>query len=116
MGKYWYSAPHQRKPTVFYHGTTDAFGIVNKLQPASVTGNLREEWRKSNTDQVFLTTSLASAKNYAKKACEKYGGEPVVYECKPIGSCYNRVSIEYVCNAARVIRIVPFNEKIPQAG
>ena len=61
----------------FYHGTSDVFDI-KELLPAIETGNLREEWRKKLTNKVFFTNSLLSAEVFAKKAAQKYGGNPVV--------------------------------------
>lgn len=90
----------------FYHGTSDALPIKTMLLPACNTGNLREEWRKKLVNKVFFTTSLMSAQKYAKKAAQKYGGNPVVYEVKPIGDIWNPNNNEYVADRARVIRKV----------
>lgn len=73
------------------------------ILPPCQTNNLREEWRKKYIDKVFFTTSLLSAGNYAKKACEKYGGNPVIYIVKPIGQYFNRMDSEYIADKARVI-------------
>ena len=54
-------------------------------------------------DKVFFTTSLLSAENYAKKACKKYGGAPVIYMVKPIGQYFNRIKCEYIADKARII-------------
>ena len=62
----------------FYHGTSDALNIGKLLLPPVITENLREDWRTKHHDKVFFTTSLLSAEMYAKKACKKYGGKPVV--------------------------------------
>lgn len=67
----------------FYHGTSDALDI-SCILPAAETGFLREDWRKKLTDKVFLTDSLYSAQKYAKKACSKFGGNPVVYVVRPV--------------------------------
>lgn len=107
MGEY-YTATYKEeyKRPRFYHGTTDAFDIDKVLLPASRTGNLREDWRKKNTDKVFLTTSLLSAKQYAKKACIMYGGRPIVYECKPLGPCFNRINSEYITDKALILGVI----------
>ena len=97
---------HNYAPKVFYHGTTDNFHVGKVLLPPIMTGNLREDWRKNNGDVVFFTTSLASAKQYAKKAVKKYGGNPVVYQVKPIGSYYQRVNQEYIAEKARILTTV----------
>lgn len=67
------------------------------------TKNLREKWRKKYVDKVFFTTSLLSAENYAKKACKKYGGNPVIYIVKPIGQYFNRIDHEYIADKARIV-------------
>ena len=73
------------------------------ILPPNQTNNLREEWRKKHVDKVFFTTSLLAADNYAKKACKKYGGNPVIYIVKPIGQYFNRMNSEYIADKARVI-------------
>lgn len=52
---------------------------------------------------MFFTTSLLSAEKYAKKACKKYGGNPVVYLVKPIGQYFNRMNSEYIADNAVVV-------------
>ena len=52
---------------------------------------------------MFFTTSLLSAENYAKKACKKYGGDPVVYLVKPVGQYFNRIDSEYIADKAVII-------------
>ena len=91
---------------IFYHGTSDIFQISKIILPPIYTGNLREEWRKKNKDIVFFTTSLLSAKKFARKAAEKYGGSPIIYEVIPIGPYYNTTNGEYIAEKARVIKIV----------
>lgn len=93
------------KKKAFYHGTTDAFPIRNVLLPANRTGNLREEWRKKYIDKVFFTDSSLSAYMFAKKACAKYGGNPVVYIVKPVGQFFHTVNNEYIADRAVVIGI-----------
>ena len=95
---------HNRKQPTYYHGTSTTFNIGQVLLPPIFTGNLREDWRKNNQDVVYMTTSLDSAKRYAKKACEKCGGEPVIFEVRPIGWCSNRVNQEYVAEKAKILR------------
>lgn len=89
----------------FFHGTTDAFPIRSVILPSTVHGNKREEWRKKYTDMVFFTTSMLSAKMYAKKACKKYGGNPIVYAVRPIGQWFNTVNNEYIARKACVIGV-----------
>lgn len=52
---------------------------------------------------MFLTNSLVSAQKYARKAAEKYGGEPVVYEAKPVGYISQVNKTEFVCETARKV-------------
>lgn len=52
---------------VFYHSTSTTRQIEKTILPAVFTGNLREEWLTKMIDKVFLTNSLRSAKQYAKK-------------------------------------------------
>ena len=89
----------------FYHGTTDKFHI-KKLKPAIITGNLREEWRKKHQDKVFLTDSVYSAKKFAHKATEKYGGKAVVYEVEPNGPIFKTITNEYITDEANIIKLV----------
>ena len=94
----------KNKPT-FYHGTTDAFNIGKYILPPCYTNNLREDWRKKYHNMVFFTTSLLSAQKFARKACEKYGGNPIVYIVKPIGQYFNTINGEYISEKALVLGI-----------
>ena len=87
----------------FYHGTTDMFEI-DMIKPAQETNNLREEWRKKLTNKVFFTPSFLSAQKYAKKAAQKYGGNPIVYIVKPIGDVWHINTNEYVADRAKIIK------------
>ena len=90
----------------FYHGTTDVFDIKKILFPPIHTQNLREDWRKKYHDVVFFTTSFLSASQYARKACEKYGGNPIVYEVRPIGQYFNTIYGEYISEKAFIIGVI----------
>lgn len=87
----------------FYHGTSDTLKIGKVLLPPVITDNQRENWRKKYLDKVFFTSSLLSAEMYAKKACKKYGGNPVVYIVRPIGQFFNTVNNEYIADKALVL-------------
>ena len=87
----------------FYHGTSDVFDIREVILPPLQTDNLREDWRKKNLDKVYFTSSQLSAYMYAKKACKKYGGNPIVYIVKPIGQWFHRADTEYIADKALVI-------------
>ena len=95
----------KNKPS-FYHGTTDIFDIKRILLPPTYTNNLREDWRKKHHNMVFFTTSLLSASRFARKACEKYGGNPVVYEVRPIGQYFKTIHGEYISEKAKIVRAV----------
>ena len=87
----------------FYHGTTDVFNIKKILLPPIYINNLREDWRKKYHNVVFFTTSLLSAFKFARKACEKYGGNPVIYEVRPIGQYFNTIHGEYISERAKIV-------------
>lgn len=70
-----------------------------------VTSIKREEQRKKFTDKVFFTTSILSASMYAKKACKKYGGNPIIYIVKPIGQFFNTIDTEYIADRAWILNI-----------
>ena len=91
---------------IFYHGTTDVFDTKGVLLPPTYTNNLREDYRKKYHNMVFFTTSLLSASKFARKACEKYGGNPVIYEVRPIGQYFNTIHGEYISEKALVIRVI----------
>lgn len=86
----------------FYHGTSDVFTIT-KLMPPQETQNLREEWRKKLLNKVFFTTSILSARKFAKKAAVKYGGNPIVYVVKPCGDVWHINTNEYVADYANIV-------------
>lgn len=88
----------------FYHGTSDALGIKGTLFPPSNTQVLREDFRIKLFNSVFLTISMKSAEMYAKKACKKYGGHPVVYIAKPNGK-YIMNGTECICDSAKIIGV-----------
>jgi hypothetical protein len=85
----------------FYHGTSVAG--LKVILPPSYTGNLREDFRKGFRDCVFVTPSKKSAIAYAWKSVAKLGGQPVVYEVKPINPSEINVS-QCVCDKALVLR------------
>lgn len=91
---------------IFYHGTSTVIPITKWILPPIYTQNKREEWRRKYIDKVFFTDSLLSAYKFARKACDKYGGEPIVYKVKPVGYWYNRISTEYIADKALVVGMV----------
>lgn len=85
----------------YYHGTSIA-GLREILPPAE-TGYLREDFRKKLIDCVFVTPIRKSAEMYARKCAAKFGGQPVVYEVRPVNPSEINVS-QYICDKARVVR------------
>ena len=63
----------------FYHGSSTAAGIVDRLLPPEQSGKLSEAGRLKNLDRVFFTEDEGSARIYAGRACRQFGGEPVLY-------------------------------------
>ncbi len=69
----------------YYHGTST---------------NCKIEDVKKHLDSVFLTVSLRSAETYAKKACVRFGGSPIVYKASPIG-IFVLNGTECICEKAK---------------
>lgn len=86
----------------FYHGTSDAMPICKVILPPVQTSYKREDWRQKFTDKVFFTDSVKSASMYAKKACQKYGGNPIVYVVRPVGEIFHINKAEYIADKAIV--------------
>ena len=87
----------------FYHGTSTALRIDKWILPPVCTGNKREHWRTKYIDKVFFTNSLLSAWKFARKACDKYGGMPVVYKVRPVGQWFTTINTEYIADRALVV-------------
>ena len=87
-----------------YHGTNDVYNIKNIILPSVETGILRENFRVKNLDVCFATSSLLAARNYARKAVFKYGGQPVVFEVEPVGLFSNINNNEYICKKFKIIK------------
>ena len=85
----------------YYHGTSIA-GLREILPPVE-TGYLREDFRKKLIDCVFVTPIRKSAEMYARKCAAKFGGQPVVYEVRPVNPSEINVS-QYICDKALVVR------------
>lgn len=84
----------------YYHGTSVS-GLTEILPPVE-THVLREDFRKKFLDCVFITPLKKSAEAYARKCATKFGGNPIVYEVKPVNPSEINVS-QYICDKARVI-------------
>ena len=87
----------------FYHGTSSTLDFYD-LQPSVVSGVQRES-RKRNLDVVFLTRSKVSAEFYAKKACAKFGEEPVIYLAIPQGDYIEFGNNEIICDWATIVEL-----------
>lgn len=84
----------------YYHGTSVS-GLREILPPAE-TNILREDFRTSFLDCVFVTPIKKSAEAYARKCAQKFGGDPIVYEVEPVNPSEINVS-QYICDKAYVI-------------
>lgn len=71
----------------YYHGTSDAVVPDGsyRLEPPASTGKIQEEGRKKNLDRVFFTRDINSAKIYAGRAANRFGGKPKVVRAIPMG-------------------------------
>ena len=87
----------------YYHGTSSSLDVRSYLLPSIDTDILREDFRSKLRDVVFVTSSVVSAEKYAKKAVERFGGDPVVMVVSPIGS-RRIINNEYVCDKAIVLK------------
>jgi len=84
----------------YYHGTS--IPGLKVILPPIETRVLREDFRKKFMDCVFVTPSRLSAANYAKKCADKFGGQPIVYEVRPVNPTEINRS-QYVCDRAFVL-------------
>ncbi len=93
----------------FYHGTTIELEIGQELLAPNVTGVIQEEGRKKNLDKVFFTSSFNSAKVYAGRAKNRFGGSGRIYEIEAIGevTCLNsNAGTEvYFAQSAKIVAI-----------
>lgn len=87
----------------WYHGTSDALNISDLLAPPVETGFLREQFRNSLNDVVFITNSLVSAEKFARKASVAFGGNPVVLTVSPIGECWHKGNGDFICYKAKIL-------------
>ena len=85
----------------YYHGTSVS-GLTEILPPTE-TNILREDFRHSFLDCVFVTPLRKSAEAYAKKCAAKFGGQPIVYEVEPVDPSEVNVS-QYICDKAIVLK------------
>ena len=83
----------------YYHGTS--VSGLREILPPTETNNLREDFRTTFLDCVFVTPLKKSAEAYARKCATKFGGDPVVYEVEPVNEYEINVS-QYICDKAYV--------------
>ena len=80
----------ERVGHTYYHGSSDR--VINTrdhiLLPPIHTGTMQEKGRKRNLDQVFFTRDLASAKIYAGRAVQRFGGRPIIVRVIPMGQVH----------------------------
>ncbi len=84
----------------YYHGTS-IVGLEEILPPID-TNNLREDFRTSFQDCVFVTPLKKSAETYARKCADKFGGTPTVYEVEPVNLINVNVG-QCICDKAFVL-------------
>lgn len=72
---------------MFYHGTSTILGLEPgmTLLPPDQTEKISEKGRKKNLDKVFFTKDLGSAKIYAGRAVNQFGGKPTIFSIEPVG-------------------------------
>lgn len=91
-----------------YHGTSDALRIKDIIISSIESGQLRESFRNKHLDDCYATVSLLSAQKYACKASSRFGGNPVVFEVKPLGPISNINNNEYICTQYKVVKKLTF--------
>lgn len=84
----------------FYHGTS--VSGLREILPPTETNILREDFRQGYRDCVFVTPIRKSAETYARKCAAKFGGDPVIYEVKPVNPSEVNIS-QYICDKAYVV-------------
>ena len=68
----------------FYHGTSSLAPIGEKILPPDTHSfGINEVGREKHAQKVFFTTVKGYAEKYARTACKRVGGVPVVYEVLP---------------------------------
>tara|TARA_R110000744_G_scaffold9052_9_gene29498 strand:+ start:525 stop:836 length:312 start_codon:yes stop_codon:yes gene_type:complete len=68
----------------YYHGTSRK--LSGYITPPVEHGlEIQERGRKKNLDKVFITKDIGSAKIYAGRAKNVFGGKPVIYIVEPQG-------------------------------
>jgi hypothetical protein len=72
----------------FYHGTSSILGLEPGmvLLPPNETEKISEKGRKKNLDRVFFTQDVGSAKIYAGRAVQRFGGKPTIFKIEPEGN------------------------------
>lgn len=96
-----------------YHGTS--MELNTELLPPSMTNVISETGRKKNLDKIFFTKDLKSAKIYAQRAKNSFGGKPRVYKVLPFSGDVEWINKEkgstVICSS-KVIILTENLEKI----
>lgn len=87
---------------ILYHGTSDYICSNQEYLMSQISTNVIREKREQLTQYVFLTDSKASAEYYAKKAADKFGGNPIIFKVKQAWNLLPRHNHEYLCSRALI--------------
>jgi hypothetical protein len=92
---------------LFYHGSSYNLEVGDVILPPSKTDNISEKGRKKNLDKVFFTKNYKSAKIYAGRSKNSYGGKKYIYIVKPFGDVSvisdKKGSTVYMADFAKII-------------
>lgn len=100
----------------YYHGTNIALQPGDSIRPQALTGTPTEFAQHDYYDPyvVYLTTQDHLAERYAVGRAGRLGGEPHVYEVRPLGGCWPDPEAEsgfgtdqHCSNLAEVVREIP---------
>lgn len=94
-------------PAQLYHGTSIEVEIGGLILPPDQTDVISEKGRKKNLNLVFLTPNFNYAKIYAGRSARSIGGNPVVYEVRPVGAKLFKKGpgdTIWTCEYARVVK------------
>jgi len=101
---------------VYYHGTNVKLHPGDTIHPAALSGQrvFDSDYTYYDPYMVYLTDLPHNAERYALKAVKKLGGEPHVYEVRPIGSFYQDPEAEsgfgtdqWVATLGEVVKEIP---------
>jgi hypothetical protein len=96
----------------FYHGTSTVVGLKPgmHLLPPNQTEKISEKGRHKNLDKVFFTKDVGSAKIYAGRAVQQFGGNPTIFKVEPEGQVEllnpTPGSTVYMSSSAKISQII----------